>query len=131
MKKLIVVAAFIFCLAFLALSAPAQRPTRITFARRATSAIASGTLNSYRSSKTYVIRVRAGQTLRTEQVGGLHDITIYITPPSGEDVGDSDASCNNRHEITPTEAGDYRIIVVECKKADAWRGQFKFRVTVR
>jgi len=131
MKKLIVLAAIFSFFAIAASTASAQRATRISFARRATSAVASGTLSSYRSTKLYVIRVRAGQTLRTEQVGGRHDITIYLKAPSGEDIGDSDASCNNRREITPTEAGDYQIIVVECMKADPWRGQFSFRVTVR
>jgi hypothetical protein len=46
-------------------------------------------------------------------------------------VGDSDASCNNRREISPTVAGDYRIEVVECQKADRWRGRFYLRVSVR
>jgi hypothetical protein len=109
----------------------AQRTTRIRFARGATKAIVTGSLRGYRDSRVYVIRVRNGQTLSTAQVGGSHDITIYIKSPSGEDVGDSDASCNNRREISPTDAGDYRITVVECQKADAWRGSFRFRVTVR
>jgi hypothetical protein len=77
-----------------------------------------------------VIKVRTGQTIRTEQIGGVHPITIFISDPNGEGVGDSDASCNNRREITPTVAGDYQIQVVECQKADAWRGRFRFRVTV-
>jgi hypothetical protein len=131
MKKFVIAAVFFSCLILVALETAAQQPTRITFARRATTAVASGTLNGYRSSKTYVIRVREGQTLRTEQFGDRHDITIYIKNPSGENVGDSDASCNNRREITPTEAGDYKIRVVECQKADPWRGTFRFRVTVR
>lgn len=92
----------------------------------------SGTLNSYRSRRVYVIRVREGQTLKTEQVGDSpRRITIFVKGPSGDDVGDSDASCNNRREISPTEAGDYTIEVVECQKADPWRGRFTFRVTVR
>ena len=131
MKQLVIAAVFTVCLAFLASSAPAQRPTRINFARGARSAVVTGTLSGYRSSRNFVIRVRAGQTLSTAQVGDRHDITIAISGPGGEDVGDSDASCNNRREITPTEAGDYSINVVECRKADAWRGQFKFRITVR
>jgi hypothetical protein len=108
--------------------------TRIRFAGGGTSATVSGSLRSYQSKKVYVIRVRGGQTLTTRQINSSssnHDITIYIKSPSGEDVGDSDASCNNRREITPTEAGDYRIEVVECQKSDPWRGSFKFRVTVR
>ena len=124
---LIVVISF---LAVFSVAAFAQGATRIKFRRGARSAVVTGTLNGYRGSRNYLIRVRAGQTLRTEQVGDRHDITIFIQGPSGEDVGDSDASCNNCREITPTVAGDYRVQVVECQKADPWRGQFKFRITV-
>ena len=109
----------------------AQKTTRIRFTRGATKATISGTLNGYRSRRVYIIKVRSGQILSTTQVGDKHDITIYIKDPAGEDVGDSDASCNNRREITPTDAGDYQITVVECQKADAWKGAFKFRVTVK
>lgn len=116
---------------FFSVSTLGQKPTRISFAKGAVSKTVVGNLNGYKSTRNYLIHVRAGQTLSTEQVGDSHDITIVIEGPSGEDVGDSDASCNNRREITPTVAGDYKIQVVECRKADAWRGQFKLRVTVR
>lgn len=117
-------------LAIIPVSADAQ--TRIRFGRGAARANVSGTLNGFRSRRVYLIRVRNGQTLRTEQVGGSRrPITISIKDPGGNDVSDSDASCNNRKEVSPTEAGDYRIEVVECRKADPWRGRFTFRVTVR
>ena len=115
----------------LSLSAFGQKVTRIRFARGATHAAVSGTLHGFNSEKRFVIRVRAGQTLRTEQIGESHHITIYIDDPGSHEAGDSDASCNNRRAITPTEAGDYRIRVVECQKADRWHGTFRFRVTVR
>ncbi len=109
-----------------------QTPTRIKFSRGSVKAKVSGTLNSYRSMRVYVLRVRAGQTLTTEQIGSsARRVTIFVKDPNGNDVGDSDASCNNRREISPTEAGDYTIEVVECRKADPWRGGFTFRVTVR
>lgn len=107
---------------------------RIDFVKGATEAIASGTLNNYDDSKTFVIKVEKGQTLRTEQDkpdSSLHSVTVNITDPSGAGVGDSDASCNNRREITPTVAGDYKIQVIECKKADAWKGEFKVKVEVK
>lgn len=107
---------------------------RIDFAPGATSAIATGELKDYDDSKTFVISIKKGQTLRTEQDksdSSLHYITAYVKNPAGEIVGDSDASCNNRREITPTEAGDYQIQVVECKKADAWKGSFKLKVEVK
>lgn len=108
----------------------AQHATRIQFAHGATSKVVSGTLNGYKDKRNFVIRVRAGQTLHTEQVGN-NSITIFVADPSGQDTDDSDASCNNRREVTPTVAGDYHIQVVECMKADRWKGTFKFRVTVK
>ena len=110
----------------------AQPPTRIKFSRGAVRANVSGTLNSYRGKRFYMIRVRSGQTLKTEQLGDSpRRITIFVKDPNGNDIGDSDASCNNRRAVSPTEAGDYTIEVVECRKADPWRGRFTFRVTVR
>ena len=109
-----------------------QTTTRIKFRSGAVKADVSGTLNSYRTKRLYVIRVRDGQTLRTEQTGkGSRPITVSVKDPHGNEVGDSDASCNNRREISPTEAGDYTIEVIECRKADPWKGRFTFRVTVR
>lgn len=125
-------AALLLCLTASDVSAQAEK--RIRFKRVAVSAVVTGKLSGYDDKKTFVIRVNAGQTLSTEQIRGATSnryITILITGPNGEPVGDSDASCNNRREITPTVAGDYRIEVVECQKADPWRGNFKFRVTVR
>ena len=111
-------------------SIEAQMPTRIKFARGAVSANETGRLTGFDDSKTYVIKVRAGQTLRTQQTGRNY-ITISIKDPNGEDVTDSDASCNNRKEVKPTLSGDYLLTVVECQKADKWRGTFRFRITVR
>lgn len=130
MKKILPIIIFLFVLAAYSL---AQNVERIKFARGAISATAAGSLKGYKSKKVFVIRVRRGQTLRTEQFKGdrsLKYITVFIKDPSGKYVGDSDASCNNRKEITPTRAGDYRIEVVECQKADAWRGSFKLKVAV-
>jgi hypothetical protein len=111
----------------------AYSQTRITFKRGAKQMVVTGNLNSYKSSKVFVIHVRSGQTLRTEQSetdAPDHHITVSITAPNGEDVTDSDASCNNQKEVSPTRAGDYRIEVYECMKADAWRGKFKLKVRV-
>lgn len=110
---------------------PAQAASRVRFAGGAVSAVAAGSLNGYKDKRTFVIKVRAGQTLTTEQVGG-RPITVEIIKPDGEPFeGDMDLSCHNRHEVTPTEAGDYRLVVTECQKADRWRGRFRLKVTVR
>lgn len=109
----------------------AQTGKRISFARGATSAVVSGKLKGFQDKAVYVIKLKAGQTFSTEQIkseASTQYITLSITDPSGEQVGDMDASCNNRFEIKPTVAGDYKIEVVQCQKADEWKGSFKFRV---
>src|SRR5690349_12585099 len=89
MKKLITILSALLITAFSVSIAAAQRSSRITFRRGGRSAVVSGTLNGYRGKRNYVIRVRPGQTLSTEQIGDRHDITIYIQSPSRQDVGDS------------------------------------------
>lgn len=123
----------ILAFAVLICSAPAfaQRATRITFKRGAASATVSGTMSGYKSSRTYVIRVREGQTLTTEATGIRH-LTIAVEPPPGSTYEqDMAADCHDRNEVTPTVAGDYKITVVECLKADPFKGRFTFKVTVR
>jgi hypothetical protein len=108
----------------------AQRPVRITFAKGQKTKVITGTMNGYRSIRNYVIRVRKGQVLTTEAVKQY--ITIGVEAPPGSDYEqDMAADCHDRNEVTPTAAGDYQISVTECKKADAWRGTFKFRITVK
>jgi len=131
MKTLISASVLALIVGLAAAGGAAQKTTRIKFARGAAAATGSGYLTGFGSKKAYVIRVRAGQTLSTRQLGSRHNITLAITDPDGEDVTDSDASCNNRKEVSPTLAGDYTIVVIECQKADPWRGTFRFRVTVR
>lgn len=111
----------------------AQTATRINFYKKATAVTVSSSLQNYKGRKVFVIKVRRGQSLRTEQVGvsSSHYITVLIKNPAGETVGESDASCNNRREIAPTAAGDYTITVVQCRKADAWRGRFRLKVEVK
>lgn len=105
---------------------------KIEFSKGATSAVAAGKLSNYDDSKNFSISVGNGQMLRTEQVkdkNSLKYITVSVSNPNGEIVGDSDASCNNRKEIKPTVAGEYRIKVTEYMKADEWRGEFKLKVS--
>ena len=106
---------------------------RITFKRGVKQAVVTGNLNGYKGRRVFVIRVRRGQALKIEQVksdSSNRYISVAITAPNGEDVTDSDASCNSRKEISPTLSGDYRIEVYECQKADAWRGSFRLKVRV-
>lgn len=117
-------------LATLSQASYSQTPSRIKFKRGAVSSTVVGSLKGFDDRKTYVIKVRAGQTLSTQQTG-TNNITLSIKDPNGNDVTDADASCNNRKSISPTISGDYTITVVQCQKADEWNGTFKFRVTVR
>jgi hypothetical protein len=112
----------------------AQKATRINFRKGAKTAIVSGYLSGYKDKKVFVLRVRRGQTLQTEQIkseNSLRYVTVSINTPTGEEAGDWDASCNSDKSIEPTRAGDYRITVGECRKADAWRGHFSLRITVK
>ena len=121
----------VFVLVFFAFTvvASAQRPARIAFARGQTSKVITGTLSGYNSHRDYVIRVRKGQTLTTEAVKNY--ITIGIEAPPGSTYEqDMAADCHDKNEVSPTARGDYKITVTECRKADRWRGTFKFRVTV-
>jgi hypothetical protein len=129
-KNFIAAGLFIFLMLTAVPGIFGQSAKRITFKRGARSAVVTGNLYSYAGKKVYVIRVRAGQVIRTEQVGTGRSITIAVLDPRGEIAADSDASCNNRKESEPTIAGDYKIIVTECMKADPWRGSFKFKVWV-
>lgn len=119
---------------FICETASAQKYSRIKFAKGSATKTVYGTLNSYKDRKIFKIKVLAGQALSLEQIAGNEDfriITTFIKDPLGEDVTDMDASCNNRKEIAPTTAGDYTIEIVQCQKADEWKGEFKFRVTVK
>lgn len=113
----------------------AQRPVRIKFAKGATSTIVSGRLNGYKSKPVeFVIRLKAGQSLWVESLRGrmdTHYVTVDIEDPSGEDPRDMDLSCHSDHNIENTKAGDYKISVSECRKADSWRGSFRLKIEVK
>ena len=131
MKRLAIAISALGILFVISVAAFGQKMTRIKFSRGATSATITGTLSGYRSHRTFVIRVRRGQTLKTENVGKTY-ITIGIEAPPGSTYEqDMAADCYDRNEVSPTAAGAYKITVTECRKADAWKGRFRFRVTVR
>jgi hypothetical protein len=106
---------------------------RIKFAKGASSAIVTGKLADFDSEQNYVIAVGKGQTMTVEQLDSKSDgdVSIYITDPKGENANDMDLSCHSNATVEPTIAGDYNIQVVECKKADPWKGKFAFKVTVK
>ncbi len=130
MKKWFAVAAIFSILMILSISATAQSTKWIKFKRGAVNGVATGFLSGFKSKQIFLLKVRAGQTLSTEQVGS-NPITVEIESPDGSSYeSDMDLSCHNRHQISPTIAGDYRITVTECRKADPWKGRFRLRVRV-
>ncbi len=112
---------------------PKTSTENIKFQPGATSEIVTGNLTGYTDSKSFLIAVKSGQTLNTEQLKEANDSTAYVTvvvaDSSGKYLGDSDASCNNRKAIKVTAAAEYRITVTECTKAEPWNGQFKLKVS--
>ena len=136
-RKLFVTAFALFLLALTQHFAVAQKPaaaTRVKFAKGATTAIVVGRLRNFKDRAAFVIRVKKGQTLEVNQLGGGKNtglVYLNISNPAGEDASDGEANCNNRKRIENTAVGDYRIDVTECGKADAWRGAFRLKFTVK
>ncbi|WGZ93196.1 MAG: hypothetical protein QJT81_15430 [Candidatus Thiothrix putei] len=114
------------------LSETSKAAERIKFAKGASSATVTGKLADFDSEQNYVIGVGKGQAMTVEQLGSKSDgkVSIYITDPKGENANDMDLSCHSNATVKPTIAGDYNIQVVECKKADPWKGKFVLKVTV-
>lgn len=118
----------IFILLAIVPSVYGQKAQRVTFRRGATVATVSGYLKSYKSSKTFVLRLRKGQQLKVTSDSA---ITLTILNPSGEDIMDRAANCNGEADYNLTASGDYKIVVAECQKVDEWRGSFKLKISAK
>lgn len=99
---------------------------RIKFKPGHTSAKAKGHLRGMSDKVEYVVRVRAGQSLRAEAHGAGH-LDVSMLSPSGQSGEKDMQSWHTGAE--PTEAGDYRITVRESPKGEPWRGKFTLTVT--
>lgn len=136
-RKFLITVSTLFLLALtqhFALAQKSAAATRVKFARGATTSIVSGRLRGFKDRTTFVIRVKKGQTLTVNQLNGRNSrgsVYLGILSPSGEDASDGEANCNNNKRVEDTIAGDYRIDVTECRKADAWRGTFRLKFTVK
>jgi hypothetical protein len=131
MKKLILCIFAALVLSFAATSVSAQRATRVNFKRGAHSAVITGHLSGYKGSKVFLIRVRAGQTMKVEGIGN-HAVSTFLEGPPGSNYEqDMAADCHSYANVESTDAGDYKLTVQECSKADPWKGTFKVRITVR
>src|SRR5262245_48971186 len=96
--------------ASIAASAQTEKaPQRITFARDATVASASGYLRGIRDSAWFVLRAGADQHMRVEidAVGATRGTVIY---PSGKQDGQPGGVI---FDNTIEETGDYKIVVSE------------------
>ena len=133
MKKYFISLIFALTILSLPFNVFGQKVQRIKFKKGATSAIVTGSLKNYKDKLRYVIDLRAGQSLEIEQIGkaGNHYVSVYFTALKGEDDGGLDASCHSNYRLEKTVAGDHKFEVVECQKADKWKGTFKLKITVK
>jgi hypothetical protein len=130
MKKLILFSIVALTFTFAASTGSAQRATRVNFARGARSTVVTGYLSNYKQSKTFLIRVRRGQSMKIEGIGNRAVSTFLEGPPGSNYEQDMAADCHSRADVDRTDAGDYKLTVQECSKADAWRGTFKVKITI-
>ena len=108
-------------------SAQAQKaPRRITFARGATIARASGYLRGVRDEAWFVIRARAGQRMRVDVRGRGPTRGVLYFPSGKQDGGPGGIIYDGEID----ESGDYRIRVTESSMANAWRGSFTVIVEI-
>jgi hypothetical protein len=101
---------------------------RIKLPKGKTEITVTGKLNGFKDSQTYLINLRDDQTFTVESVGD-NRITIFVYDSSGENLNDLAADCHDNFSLPKTKKGDYKIVVTECKKADPWKGTFKFKVS--
>ena len=123
MKKLLI---WVVVLSFASISVFGQNPVRVRFTKGANSAFVMATLKNYDSKTVLVVSVKKGQTLQIKQIENETNgryVTLIITDPNDEEVTDREANCNNNKTIENILAGDYKIEVIECTKAEAWSGK--------
>ena len=101
-------------------------PQRITFARGATVARATGYLRGVRDSAWFVLRAGAGQHMRLE-IDGRGATRGMLVYPSGKQDGQPGGLF---FDDTFDETGDYKIGVTESSMANAWRGNFTLKIEV-
>ena len=122
-RPLAVTAAAIFFIS----SAHAQKsPRRVSFARGATVAHATGYLRGIHDAAWFVLRAGAGQHMRVEinARGATRGTVIF---PSGKQDGQPGGII---FDDTIDETGDYKIGVSESNMGDAWRGKFTLTVKI-
>jgi hypothetical protein len=117
----------VFAGALFSPSAQAQNaPRRITFARGATVARATGYLRGVRDEKWFVLRARANQHMRVEIKGRGATRGVLYFPSGRQDGGPGGVIFDDVID----ENGDYRIRVTESSMANAWSGSFTVTVEI-
>src|SRR6266545_234181 len=107
-----------------ALAQTKNAPRRITFARGATVARATGYLRGAHDEAWFALRLSAGQHIRVEinARGATRGVLVF---PSGKQDGQPGGFI---FDDNIDETGDYKIRVTESSMADAWRGSFTVSV---
>src|SRR2546425_11243556 len=103
-----------------------KAPQRVTFARGATGARATGYLRGMNDAAEFVLRAKAGQHMRVE-INARGATRGMVTFPSGKQEG---APGGVIFDDNIDENGDYRIGVSESSMGDAWRGRFVLKVEI-
>src|SRR6185436_652149 len=117
----------LFAGALLSPSAQTQSgPRRITFARGATVARATGYLRGVRDEKWFSLRARANQHMRIEIKGRGPTRGVLVFPSGKQDGGPGGMIFDG----VVDENGDYRIRVTESSMANSWRGRFTLTVEI-
>lgn len=106
---------------------------RVSFVAGADHAVITGNLSGFDDAQYFVVNAAKGQTMTVEQLDqqGGGRVSLYVTAPNGGDANDMDLSCHSSANVSPTAAGDYAIKVVECQKADPWKGVYGIKVTIK
>ena len=108
-------------------SVRAQRaPQRVTFARGATVARATGYLRGMNDAAEFVLRAKAGQHMRVE-INARGATRGMVTFPSGKQEG---APGGVIFDDNIDESGDYRIGVSESSMGEAWRGSIVLKIEI-
>ena len=69
--------------------------------------------------------------MKVEGIGN-HAVSTFLEGPPGSNYQqDMAADCHSQADVDKTDAGDYKLTVQECQKADRWKGTFKVRITIR
>src|SRR5882672_6892972 len=122
----IIVGAFLFSAGPISSVRAQKAPQRVTFARGATVARATGYLRGISDYAVFVLRAKAGQHMRVKinARGATRGMVIF---PSGKQDG---APGGVIFDDDIAETGDYRIRVTESSMGDAWRGRILLKVEI-